>query len=59
MATNAELRPYGFRPGKSPSWCAACNREFRGGVRGFKCHLCATTQRNEVERECEAAGMNE
>jgi hypothetical protein len=53
------LERFGFVFGKEPRWCAACNREFHGGVKAFKCQSCAVKQRREVERECDEAGINE
>lgn len=51
LATDADLRPYGYRPGTLLRYCAACNSE-QGGMGGhaFKCFRCAVKQYREVEK---------
>lgn len=58
MANNGQLRPYGFRPGNTLGWCAACKRPVKDlHEDAFKCRPCAVEQFNEVERLCEVNGM--
>lgn len=59
MATNDELRPYGFAAGDVERWCAGCNRNFKGGPRAFKCRGCAVKAHGTVELECKDAGYGD
>jgi len=58
--SDAELRSYGYIPGDSTRWCAACGKEVAGlGARAFKCRRCAVVQWREVEKCCRRAGLQE
>jgi Zn finger protein HypA/HybF involved in hydrogenase expression len=58
-ATDEQLRPYGFEPGKFKRWCATCANDYQLGEKAFKCRRCAEQQFKEVERLCRFAGYGE
>jgi hypothetical protein len=57
--TDAELRPYGYLPGRLPVWCAGCGRTDHPGIGkgAFKCRPCAAFDFRNVERDCKHYGL--
>lgn len=57
MATDTQLRPYGYAPGKCKKWCAGCGRIHPGlGAKAFKCRACASFDFRMAEQDCRNFG---